>query len=136
MGCSETKNAASALPLLTMIFEPGNETQKNYCVKFYQSFHHSKSIRYEIKSFANSTFSIVFKLNEQMHTIQSVFDENEMQNGLNKIYALLEGVDANVYINPPENNPVPGDNNNAPGENPNPIENNEQNQNNNPQNIQ
>ena len=122
MGCSETKNAAQNLPIMTCIFEPENNNQKEYCIKLQQNFKHAKSIRYEIKSFANSTFSINFQINGQNHQIQTVFDENEMDNSLKKMYELLDQADIKPYPNAKSNNTNPN-----PYPNPNPNPNPEQN---------
>ena len=123
MGCSETKNNLSNLPVMICIFELGNEIQKEYCIKLKENFKHNKSIRYEVKSFANSPFSIMFQINGQNHQIQNVFDENEMQNTLNKMYNLLDQADIkpdpNVNTNNvnqiqnPNANPVPNPEQNA-----------------------
>jgi len=122
MGCSETKNAAQNLPVMTCIFEPENNNQKEYCIKLQQNFKHAKSIRYEIKSFANSTFSINFQINGQNHQIQTVFDENEMDNSLKKMYELLDQADIKPDPNAKSNNTNPNPNP-YPNPNPNPEQN-------------
>ena len=118
MGCNETKSTTPNLPTLTMIFEPQNETQKAYCIKIQQSFRHAKSIKYEIKSFANSTFSIMLQINGTVHQIQNVYNENEFDNTMQKLYELLDQPDTQV-------NPDPNANNNNPNtaQNPNPVPN-------------
>lgn len=149
MGCSETKNNNTQpnLPILKMFFEPGNEAQKNYCLEIQRNFHHPKSIKYEIKCFAKSTFVIQFQeANGQIHDIQTIFNESEKDNTLNQIYHLLDISDANNNNNPipAENpNPNPEENQNPnpneiPNQNPNeypnenPVENADPNQNNGP----
>ena len=126
MGCAETKSTAQSLPTLTMVFEPLNEKQKDYCLKIQTSFRHAKSIKYEIKSYANSTFSIMLQINGNVHQIQSVFDENEFDNTLQKLYGLLDQVDSQVNPDPNanNNNPNPAQNPNPiPDQNPNPVPN-------------
>ena len=118
MGCSETKPTSSNLPVLTMIFEPQNETQKAYCIRIQQSFRHAKSIKYEIKSFANSTFSIMLQINGTVHQIQNVYNENEFDNTMQKLYELLDQPDTQVNPDPNANN-----NNPNPAQNPNPVPN-------------
>ena len=118
MGCNETKSTTPNLPTLTMIFEPQNETQKAYCIKIQQSFRHAKSIRYEIKSFANSTFSIMLQINGTVHQIQNVYNENEFDNTMQKLYELLDQPDTQVNPDPNANN-----NNPNPAQNPNPVPN-------------
>ena len=118
MGCSETKSTTPNLPTLTMIFEPQNETQKAYCIKIQQSFRHAKSIKYEIKSFANSTFSIMLQINGTVHQIQNVYNENEFDNTMQKLYELLDQPDTQVNPDPNANN-----NNPNPAQNPNPVPN-------------
>ena len=118
MGCNETKSTTPNLPTLTMIFEPQNETQKAYCIKIQQSFRHAKSIKYEIKSFANSTFSIRLQINGTVHQIQNVYNENEFDNTMQKLYELLDQPDTQVNPDPNANN-----NNPNPAQNPNPVPN-------------
>ena len=109
MGCSEAKDPSAKLPIMICIFEPENTAQKDYCIKLQQNFKHSKSIRYEIKSTPNSTFSITMKINGKEHQIQNYFNESEFQNTLQKMYDLLDKED--------EQNPDPNAKNNN---NPNP----------------
>ena len=90
MGCYEAKNSRNNFPILTCIFELGNETQKQYCLKFKDNFTHEQTIRYEINSYPNSTFSITFQFKGITHQIQDYFDENEMDNSLQKIYDILD----------------------------------------------
>ena len=118
MGCNETKSTTPNLPTLTMIFEPQNETQKAYCIRIQQSFRHAKSIKYEIKSFANSTFSIMLQINGTVHQIQNVYNENEFDNTMQKLYELLDQPDTQVNPDPNANN-----NNPNPAQNPNPVPN-------------
>ena len=40
MGCYEVKNSRNNLPTLTCTFESENETQKQYCLKFKDTFTH------------------------------------------------------------------------------------------------
>ena len=122
MGCSETKPTTN-LPMLTCIFEPGNDTQRDYCIKLQQNFRHAKSVKYEIKSFPNSTFSIMIQIKGTVHQIQNVFDENEMENSLQKMYQLLDSADEKENPDPnanSNNNPNPGPNPETdPNANPN-----------------
>ena len=86
MGCSESKDA---LPVLLCFFEVENEQQKNYCIRLKDNFKHTKTIRFEIKSLTGVDFSVQFKINNKVHTIQTDFNEDEMENTLNKIYDIL-----------------------------------------------
>ena len=85
MGCSETKD----MPSLLFVFEPQNEQQKNYCIKLKDSLHPEKSVKFEVKSFKNSNFSIKLKIRGQEHAIENNFDENQLQSSIDKIYQLL-----------------------------------------------
>ena len=85
MGCSETKD----MPSLLFVFEPQNEQQKNYCIKLKDSLQPEKSIKFEVKSFKNSNFSIKLKIRGQEHDIENNFDENQLQSSIDKIYQLL-----------------------------------------------
>ena len=58
--------------------------------KIQRQFHSQQTIRYEINSYPNSTFSITFQLKGITHQIQDYFDENEMDNSLQKIYDILD----------------------------------------------
>ena len=128
MGCSETKPTTPNLPLLQFIFEPENDKQKDYCIKLQQNFRHAKSVKYEIKSFPNSTFSIMIQINGKVHQIEDTFDENQMENSLQKMYQLLDSADE-------KENPDPNANtNNNPNPNPNPGPNPETDPNANPNN--
>ena len=100
MGCYEVKNSRNNLPTLTCTFESENETQKQYCLKFKDTFTHEQTIKYDIKSFPNSTFSITFQHKGITHQIQDSFDEDEMNNCLQKIYDILDKDNTNdIFIN-------------------------------------
>ena len=79
-------------PILMCTFEYGNEVQKAYCLKLKDNFINPKSIKFEIKSFENSPFSIKFKYKGTVHEVQKVPDlsEDSMNNTLNKIYEILK----------------------------------------------
>ena len=64
----------------------------------------------------------MFQINGQNHQIQNVFDENEMQNTLNKMYNLLDQADIKPDPNVNTNNV-----NQIQNPNPNPVPNPEQN---------
>ena len=98
MGCYEVKNSRNNLPTLTCTFESENETQKQYCLKFKDTFTHEQTIKYDIKSFPNSTFSITFQHKGITHQIQDSFDEDEMNNCLQKIYDILDKDNTNDII--------------------------------------
>ena len=87
MGCSESKDA---LPVLLCFFEVGNKQQQNYCIKLKDNFRHEKSIRFEIKSLTGVGFSVQFKIKNKIHTIQNNFNEDELDNTLNKMYQILD----------------------------------------------
>ncbi len=87
MGCDETKDK---LPTLICFFEMNNEQQKNYCLKLKDNFKHEKPIRFEIKSTAGVDFCIQFKIKGEIHKIQTVFNEEEMENSLQAMYKLLD----------------------------------------------
>ena len=90
MGCGESKDK---LPTLLCFFEFGNDDQKNYCIKLKDSFRHQKPIRFEIKSSPGISFSIQFKLNGETHKIQTIYNEEELENSLNRMYDLLNNAD-------------------------------------------
>ena len=71
---------------------------------------------YEIKSYPGSAFSIILTIKGQKHAIQTVYDESELQNSLNKMYQLLDNMENNT--NPP---------NTEQNAKPNPEQNPEQN---------
>ena len=87
MGCDETKDK---LPTLLCFFEMENEKQKNYCLKLKDSFKHEKPIRFEIKSSPGVSFSIQFRIKGETHKIQTIYNEEELENSLNKMYQLLD----------------------------------------------
>ena len=85
MGCSETKD----YPTLLCVFEPQNSSQLSYCTKLKDSLKPEKSIRFEIRSYIQSTYKIQLKINEQIYVVESTFDESQFENTKNKIYSLL-----------------------------------------------
>ena len=87
MGCGESKDK---LPTLLCFFEFGNEDQKNYCLKLKDQFKHEKAIRFEIKSSPGVSFSIQFKINGNTHKIQTIYNEEELETSLKKMYDLLD----------------------------------------------
>ena len=138
MGCAEVKDPTQNLPTIVCTIENGNDNQKQYCINLRDNFNYPKSVKYEIKANATSTFIIMLNYNGQNHIIQDRYDENELQSSLQKIYDLLDGTgnNNNQNMNPNENpnanlNPNP---NTYPNENPNmnPIENQNMNPNENP----
>ena len=98
MGCYELKNSRNNLPTLTFTFELENEGQKQYCIKFRDNFIHKKTIKYDIKSFPNSIFSITFQHKGIRHQIQDSFNEKEMDNCLQKIYDILDKDNTNGIV--------------------------------------
>ena len=86
MGCSETKNT---LPNLLFTFEPQNQQHLDYCNRLKNTLKPKKSIKFEIRSFVGATFSIQLKDGKSTHVIQDVFDENQMEASIQKIYQLL-----------------------------------------------
>ena len=86
MGCGESKDK---LPTLLCFFEAENENQKNYCIKLKDNFKHEKSIRFEIKSSPGVNFSVQLKINDKIHKIQTIYNEEEMDTVLDKMYKLL-----------------------------------------------
>ena len=88
MGCGETKDDT---PQLICFFESGNEDQKNYCIKLKDNIKYDKKIKFEIKSSPGVPFSIKLKIsNKEPKTIQTIYNENDLQNALNKIIELLD----------------------------------------------
>ena len=87
MGCDETKEK---LPTLLCFFEMNNEQQKNYCLKLKDNFKHEKPIRFEIKSTPGVNFCVQFKIKGETHKIQTIFNEEEMENSLQAMYKLLD----------------------------------------------
>ena len=88
MGCSEAKEN---LPTIICIFEEGNETQKQYCLKLKDNFRHEKKTKYSISSSTQLTFSVKFKNNENLYDIQNTFDNSEvaMNKALEQMYEIL-----------------------------------------------
>ena len=89
MGCSENKD--SNIPVLLCFFETGNEAQKQYCIRLKDNFRHERTIRFEIKSTPQVSFSIRFKVNGKTTEVQNVFDDSEerMNETLRKMYNML-----------------------------------------------
>ena len=89
MGCKEAKEFS--YPTLLCFFETGNTAQGIYCLKIRDNFKHEKSINYQIKSEKDMKFSIQFKIKDNIHDIQTEFDDSDeaMNNSLNKMYELL-----------------------------------------------
>ena len=87
MGCSESKDE---YPVLICYFELGNDQQKEYCIKLKDNFRHERPIRFEIKSLPGINFSIQFKVKGETYKIQTIFNEDEMQNSLNQMYTYLD----------------------------------------------
>ena len=87
MGCTQ----ANETPTLICFFEQGNEEQKAYCIKLKDNFHHEKTIKFEIKSFPQSSFIIKFQVNGNLHVIQNTFDNSDkaMNSTLQKAYKLF-----------------------------------------------
>ena len=103
MGCKEVVDPTANLPTLICIVEPKNENQKNYCLKLKESFNYPNSVKYEIKAFAGSTFSITLQIKGQSHPIQMAFNENnetEIGHALQTIYNILDNVGNNQMAMP------------------------------------
>ena len=92
MGCNEVKDAD--FPTLICYFEPENESQKAYCLKLKDNFHHEQSIRYEIRSTSTDPFAVKFKIKDHIYEIQTVFNdsEEEMNKALNEMYIKLDEI--------------------------------------------
>ena len=92
MGCNEVKDAD--FPTLICYFEPENESQKAYCLKLKDNFHHEQSIRYEIRSTSTDPFAVKFKIKDNIYEIQTVFNdsEEEMNKALNEMYKKLDEI--------------------------------------------
>ena len=87
MGCCGSKDK---YPTLICFFETKNEEQKNYCIKLKDSFKNEKTIRFEIKSVPNTPFSIQMKIKDKITVIQEEYNEEVMEETLNKAYQLLK----------------------------------------------
>jgi hypothetical protein len=87
MGCCGSKDK---YPTLICFFETKNEAQKNYCIKLKDSFKNEKTIRFEIKSVPNTPFSIQMKIKDKITVIQEEYNEEVMEETLNKAYQLLK----------------------------------------------
>ena len=72
--------------------------KKQYCLKFKDNFIHEKTIKYDNKSFPNRIFSITFQQKESLTKFQDSFDEDEMNNCLQKIYDILDKDKTNDII--------------------------------------
>ena len=90
MGCNESKDMN--YPTLLCFFENENEEQKNYCIKIKDNFRHQRSIKFEIKSSPGIAFGIKFRINKNVHNIQTTFDSSEqaMNEALEKMYKILD----------------------------------------------
>jgi hypothetical protein len=88
MGCAK----ATETPTLICFFEQGDEEQKQYCIKLKDNFKSEKTIKFEVKSVPQVSFSIKFKVNGKLHEIQKTYDNSEeaMQSTLQKAYELLK----------------------------------------------
>ena len=84
MGCTQ----ANETPTLICFFEQGNEEQKAYCIKLKDK----KTIKFEVKSVPQVSFSIKFKVNGKVTEIQNTFDNSDdaMNSTLQKAYDLLK----------------------------------------------
>ena len=103
MGCKEVVDPTANLPTLICTVEPKNENQKNYCLKLKESFNYPNSVKYEIKAYAGSTFSIILQIKGQNHPIQTTFNENnetEINNALQTIYNMLDSTGNNQMAMP------------------------------------
>ena len=92
MGCKEVGD--KDVPVLICFFEPGNESQKSYCLKLKDNFEPEKTIKYEIKSNVDTKFSIQLKIKDKTHDIQTEFTgtEEEMKIALDKMYKILDEI--------------------------------------------
>jgi len=79
-------------PTLLCFFEIGNEEQKNYCLRLKDNFHHSKTIRFEIKSIPNTPFSIKMRIRGKLNEIQKIYENSDetMNKTLTAAYKLLD----------------------------------------------
>ena len=64
-----TDNKEYNMPVLLCFFEPGNEEQKQYCIKLKDNFSNEEAIRFEIKIQPGAKFSISFKLYGKIYLI-------------------------------------------------------------------
>ena len=92
MGCNEAND--KNLPMLICFFEPGNELQKEYCLKLKDNFHHEQSIRYEIKSTSDNPFGVKLNIKGKIIDIQTEFNnsEEEMLKALDAMYKELDAL--------------------------------------------
>ena len=58
-GCAEVKDPTQNLPTIVCTIENGNDNQKQYCLNLRDNFNYPKSVKYEIKANATSTFIIM-----------------------------------------------------------------------------
>ena len=84
--CSESKD----IPELLCFFETDREDQKNYCIKLKDNFKHEKTIQFKINSSPGVNFCVQFKIKGELHKIQTIYDEQELDNSLKKMYQLLD----------------------------------------------
>ena len=80
------------VPKLLFNFEPGNEQQKEFCIKMKDNFTYKKEVKYEIKALQGDLFSIGIEIGNHLYDITSAFDDSEdnMNELLDKIYKLLD----------------------------------------------
>ena len=90
MGCNEMNG--DKIPTLICFFEPGNESQREYCLKLKDNFNHINKVKYIIRSSPDENFRIKFKIKEKIYDIQNYFDDSDQQmhNALNDIYKILD----------------------------------------------
>ena len=79
-------------PELLCVFEPGNQEQKQYCIKLKDNFRYEEPIKFKIDSQSGSKFKISFKLKGKTYLIQDIFDDSDkaLNESLEKMYSLLE----------------------------------------------
>ena len=87
MGCGEAKDK---VPILFLNFEPNNEQQKQYCLKFKNECHPPYNIKFVLYSRQEEPFCIKLQIRNIVHPIQTEYNEDDMNRALNDIYQKLK----------------------------------------------
>ena len=89
MGCAEAKDK---VPILFLNFEPNNDQQRQYCMKFKNECHPPYNINFVLYSRQEEPFCIKLQIRNIVHLIQAEYNDSqeEMNKALNDIYQKLK----------------------------------------------
>ena len=88
MGCDEVKDKSEKTPKLLMIFEKGNEEQKQYCIELTKSFEPDNDIQYEINEKDKFCIQIIFP-DGKKELIEEEFKPENKENCLKKMMDIV-----------------------------------------------